>query len=126
MIPALVTKIPQMSKTLVPFRPPEVVESFKVGTLLDDPVWQRSDCLCRGGSWAESDLGRAETGFCVPGVPTGKTFDLATRGCVPIPGYRFPEVSGAFSFCRQGGMNICLIGGVAVGLLVLWAVLRKK
>ena len=54
---------------------------------------------------------------------TGKMFDIQTRGCVPIANYRAPYVPGV---CTQNGINLCLWGGVALGVIALGVVAGRR
>jgi hypothetical protein len=105
----------------------EAARAGGIGPAVMDPVWLRSDCNCRGGQFVEVP-GQPQNSFCLPPVvPTGKMFDVASRGCLPIPGYRGPVVSAYQRNCYYGRYNLCLIGGIALGaLLLLWAFKGKK
>jgi hypothetical protein len=91
-----------------------------------DPVWLRSDCNCRGGRFVEVP-GQPQNSYCLPpDVPTGRMFDINTRGCIPIPGYRAPILPMSAK-CYWKGYNICLYGGIALGVILLaWALGKKK
>ena len=96
-----------------------------LGPQVMDPAWLRSDCVCRGGQFVEVP-GQPQNSYCLPGVPTGKMFDVATRGCVPVPGFRAPILPFSAN-CYWKGYNICLYGGIAVGILLLaWALSKNK
>jgi hypothetical protein len=88
-----------------------------------DPIWQKSDCYCRGGRWLETTSGDASTGKCIVDKPSGKMFDYATRGCVKIPDYQMPQVMD--SFCTKNGTNYCLYGGIGLAVLVLLVLAAK-
>ena len=125
MVPATPQQAAQVSaqaqateaSALMPPGPP-----IPIGPAVMDPVWLRSDCNCRGGQFVEVP-GQPQNSFCLPpAMPTGKMFDVASRGCVPIPGFRRPIVPAYQQYCYYGRYNLCLIGGIAVGaLLLLWA-----
>ena len=86
-------------------------------TLLQQPAFVRNDCACRGGSWVGDD-----TGFCLPAnKPTGKYFDVGARQCLPLGS---SALGG--SRCKWRGVNVCVIGAVLVGGVVLWLLLKKK
>lgn len=87
--------------------------------MLVEPAYLVSDCTCRGGRWIGGN-----TGYCLPANnPTGKYFDMTTKGCLPIPGF----VPGAkTSWCQWRGVNVCLWGGVLVGSLLVLYYLKKK
>jgi hypothetical protein len=97
-----------------------------IGPMAMDPAWLRSDCDCRGGTFVEVP-GQPQNSYCLPpAVPTGKKFDYATRGCVPIPGFK-PPILPTSAMCYWKGYNICLYGGIALAaLLLVWAVGKKK
>ena len=90
--------------------------------LLTQPAWLKSDCLCRGGQWVGEDPQDPNRGGnCVPAAnPTGKYFDIPSRGCKPIP-------TGKTQGCTYKGVNVCLLGfGLALGGLAIFLMTRKK
>lgn len=88
---------------------------------LSDTAWKAaewekiSDCVCAGGTWKDGD--------CVPGAQTCKRFDPATRGCLSVSGCTVPEIPG---WCNKNGVNWCLVGGIAVGVMLLALLARKN
>jgi hypothetical protein len=83
-----------------------------------DPVWLRNDCSCRGGTFVEMP-GQPQNSYCLPAThPTGKRWDMATRGCLPIKDYLAPFVPG------QKYWLYAMLAGV--GLVALYAVTKKK
>lgn len=91
-----------------------------------DPAWLRSDCNCRGGRFVEVP-GQPQNSYCLPpDAPTGRMFDINTRGCIPIPGFRQPILPMSAK-CYWKGYNICLYGGIALGVIFFaWALSKKR
>ena len=85
--------------------------------MLQQPEFVRNDCACRGGSWVGDD-----TGYCLPAnKPTGNYFDAGSRQCLPIKS----GVLGG-SKCKWHGINVCVVGAILAGGVVLWLLLKKK
>jgi hypothetical protein len=85
--------------------------------LLQQPEWVKNDCICRGGRWVGDD-----TGYCLPSnKPTGKYYDVGSRQCLPLGG---AALGG--SRCKWRGVNVCVVGAILAGGVVLWLLLRKK
>jgi hypothetical protein len=90
-----------------------------------DPVFLQNDCTCRGGKFVNVP-GQPQNSYCIPGaVQTGKQYNFQTRGCTPINGYQGPGIGSFPSWCYFKGINVCLYGGIALGVVVLFSLLGR-